>query len=82
MTQKCSVKGCAAPADVEVLLCDEYVDGEKFREQDFTCPHLCEQHRQENEKQAVGIRRPRGVVDYPYTNAHGAQGWSEYRRLR
>ncbi|MBM2814695.1 MAG: hypothetical protein HW421_1457 [Ignavibacteria bacterium] len=61
------------------MLYDEYpIEKIKFNEQDNTCPFLCEQHKEENEKNAVGIRKPRGFVEYPYTNKEHAQGFSKY----
>jgi|GEM_PF-697774 len=74
----CSVEGCTRPADFQVILYDEYSDGTVFYEQDFTCPFLCQFHRDENEKRAQGKRVPRGVGVYPYTNQHGAQGYTKY----
>ena len=78
---RCSVDGCDRPAEYEVYLYDYYpfVEEEhEFFEQDFTCPFLCEQHMRENEERADGIRRPRGVVRYPYSNKHVAQGYTKY----
>ena len=74
----CSVEGCNRPVDFEVILYDEYDNGVVFYEQDFTCPFLCQFHRDENEKNAVGERVPRGCVEYPYTNGEGAQGYTKY----
>lgn len=51
-------------------------------EQDFTCPFLCEDHMQENERKANGRRQPRGWVIYPYSNQGGAQGYSKYAPIR
>jgi len=76
----CSVDGCEEAAAFEVLLYDEYRSGEVFEERDFTCPFLCEDHQQENEAGAKGPRTPRRVTSYPFTNRHGAQGFSKYRR--
>jgi hypothetical protein len=78
---RCSVPGCANDAAVEVRLRDKYADGTEFDEQDFTCPFLCEVHKEENERRAEGSKEPRDITDYPYTNQHGAQGWSAYRGL-
>jgi restriction endonuclease Mrr len=33
---------------------------------------------EQNEKDAVGARQPRGYVRYPFTNRHGAQGYTKY----
>lgn len=80
---KCSVNGCANLADFEVVLYDYYdYMKETFYEQDFTCPFICQHHLDENEKEAKGERRPRGVVYYPYTNRHHAQGYSKYNPLK
>ena len=80
--QRCSVEGCAEPAAYEVFLYDSYtVPREEFYEQDFTCPFLCNIHKDENEARAKGERRPRAVVRYPYTNSHGAQGYTKYEKL-
>ena len=79
---KCNVNSCNAEADYEVILYDIYPDdGEVFFEQDDTCPFICAHHAAENEGQAHGERRPRGVVDYPHTNKHNAQGFSIYKPL-
>lgn len=79
----CYVDGCENRADYIVLLFDHYHNGEVFLEQDFTCPYLCEDHMQENERgrgnAGAGERRyPRGVYDYPYSNQHAAQGFTRY----
>lgn len=82
-TTKCSVKGCGKDATSEVILFDVYThDGTVFFEQDFTCPYLCAEHVVENERKARGVRKPRGVVHYPYTNRHSAQGFTVYRPLK
>ena len=81
---KCSVPGCLDKAAVEVRLYDVYLHGPEpsvFDERDFTCPYLCGEHFVENEHQANGARRPRGYVEYPYTNRHHAQGFTVYRNL-
>ncbi len=79
---QCSVPGCNRGADYEVYLYDYYpVHNEEFFEQDFTCPFLCEFHMEENERDAEGEKRPRGVVDYPFSNRHGAQGYTKYAPL-
>ncbi len=83
MEKLCSVPGCTRAAVYEVRLYDYYPDiKETFDERDFTCPYLCAEHQAENEQKAKGIRRPRGFVQYPYTNQHGAQGYTTYRKLR
>ncbi|WP_165499837.1 restriction endonuclease [Pedobacter frigidisoli] len=35
-----------------------------------------------NEDKAIGIRKPRGLVTYPYSNKDGAQGFSKYMPLK
>jgi hypothetical protein len=77
----CHVDGCEAPARYEVLLYDRYRDGTEFREQDFTCPFLCKEHKQENERGMRGTKAPRHSPVYPFTNKHGAQGFTEYVRI-
>lgn len=74
----CSVPNCNAQADFEVILYDYYsYNKDTFYEQDYTCPYLCENHMQENESKAKGERRPRGYVDYLYSNLQGAQGYTQ-----
>lgn len=81
-TPTCSVNGCREPAAFEVLLYDLYANGEIFEEEaDFTCRFLCEEHHRENEAGARGPRTLRQVTSYPFTNRHGAQGFSKYRHL-
>ncbi len=80
--EKCSVRGCENTASVRVVLYDVYpLDGSVFFEEDHTCPRLCEQHLLENEEKASGTREPRGAVRYPYSNKHGAQGFTIYQPL-
>lgn len=79
---KCSVPTCGRLAEYEVYLFDYYpVHDEEFFEQDFTCPFLCDGHMEENEKRANGDRKPRGHVEYPFTNRHYAQGYTTYAPL-
>lgn len=81
----CSVEGCNKSAEYEVVLYDFYdfyEEPEAFYEQDYTCPFLCQEHLDVNEKNAKGERRPRGTVYYPYTNKHSAQGYSKYNPLK
>lgn len=80
--RRCSAHGCDRRAEYEVYLYDYYPEvEEEFFEQDFTCPFLCEAHMEENERDAIGDRKPRGVVDYPFSNQHGAQGYTKYAPL-
>lgn len=80
---KCSVENCTNPAEFEVVLYDFYENhNEIFYEQDYTCPFLCNTHLEQNESEAVGERVPRGDVHYPYTNRHGAQGYSKYNPIK
>jgi hypothetical protein len=78
---KCSVEDCGKDADCEVILYDIYSEGTVYFERDYTCPYLCTEHVVENEKQARGDRRPRGCVQYPHSNKHGAQGFTIYKPL-
>ncbi len=82
---KCSVDNCSNLADYEVVLYDFYEyfeDPETFYEQDYTCPFICQTHLDINEKNANGERRPRGMVIYPFTNKHRAQGYSKYNPIQ
>ena len=82
---KCSVDGCEREAAFEVILYDFYASvsrAEVFSEQDFTCPYICEARATENENGAQGERKPRGVVQYPYTNRHQAQGFTIYSPIK
>ncbi len=81
---ECCVDGCKKPAEYEVYLYDYYSylpSAKEFFEQDFTCPFLCKPHMIENEAKAVGERKPRGVVRYPYSNQQVAQGYTKYAPL-
>jgi len=75
------VPGCNRPAELEVILYDFYLNdgGEVFSEQDSTCPYICAEHAVKNEKQAEGVREPRGSVIYPYTNQNEVNGFTIYR---
>ena len=82
---KCSVENCQNNAEFEVILYDfydYYDEPETFYAQDYTCPFLCQKHLDINEKNAEGERRPRGIVYYPYTNRHNAQGYSKYKPIK
>ncbi len=79
---QCAVTGCGQPAVAEVILYDVYPhDGTIFFERDYTCPFICNKHLIENEAGAKGTRQNRGVVSYPHTNKHGAQGFTIYQPL-
>jgi hypothetical protein len=79
---KCSVPGCGAEAQVEVILYDVYTDiQDVFFQRDYTCPYLCGHHLVENEVGIRGERKPRSVAGYPFTNQHGAQGFTIYRPI-
>jgi len=81
MTQ-CSVKNCTRTADYKAILYDVYIPEEEvFFEQDYTCQFLCASHMAENERQARGVREPRGYVQYPYTNQQVAQRFTIYQPL-
>lgn len=79
----CAAPNCTAPATVEVYLYDVYANstGEVFSEIDTTCPFLCAEHVKQNEVGAKGERKPRGTIEYPFSNANGAQGFTIYRNL-
>jgi hypothetical protein len=63
----CSVDGCDHDATVEVFLYDVYFENFRvFFERDTTRPFLCGQHMIDNERESQGIRKPRGMVTYPY----------------
>lgn len=80
--QKCSVDGCILPADYEVYLYDFYpFQNEEFFEQDYTCPFLCNEHMELNEREAKGERKPRGFVSYPFSKQNFAQGYTTYAPL-
>ena len=83
-TQSCSVPNCSERAFVRAFLYDLYLtpkNPEVFFEPDKTCLRLCKSHFLENEAKARGVRQPRGVVRYPYTNVHGAQGFTIYQQM-
>ncbi len=79
----CAAPECTVPATVEVYLYDVYANstGEVFSEIDTTCPFLCAEHVKQNENEARGERKPRGVTSYPFSNLNGAQGFTVYRSL-
>lgn len=77
----CSVPDCNKSADFEVFLYDKYSNGSEFLEQDNTCPFLCKAHAEKNENSARGRREPRRVVNYPFSNRHGAQGYTKYKQI-
>ncbi len=80
---KCSVQNCQKTANYLVLLVDYYAEnGDFFVEIDKTCPLLCTEHKDENEKQAQGERKARMTMSYPYTIQEDAQGITEYISLK
>jgi hypothetical protein len=80
---KCSVQGCTNLAEYEVVLYDYYdFANDTFYEQDYTCPFLCQKDLDTNEEKAIGERKPRAIVHYPFTNRHGAQGYNKYNPLK
>jgi hypothetical protein len=81
--QRCAVPGCEEYASFEVFLYDYYSApiNKEFFKQDYTCPFICQEHMNENESKAIGLRKPRGIVHYPYTNKHGAQGYTKYKPI-
>lgn len=79
---KCAAPNCERNAEFEVYLYDYYYEiDDEFFEQDFTCPFLCLFHMEQNEREAIGIRRPRGMMHYPFTNKGHGQGYSRYAPL-
>ena len=79
----CSVEHCTRLPDYEVVLYDYYAFmNETFYEQDYTCPFICQNHMEENERTAKGERRPRGNCIYLYTNRGGAQGYAKYNPIK
>ena len=78
---KCAVAGCQSDAVAEVIQYDVYHDGSILFQQDETCPYLCAKHLVQNEDEAAGVREPRGIVEYPHSNRHGAQGFTIYKPL-
>lgn len=80
--EPCSVQGCSNLAEYEVILYDYYPSvNDTFYEQDYTCPFICQIHLDLNEEMAVGTRKPRGIVHYPFTNRNCAQGYSKYNPI-
>ncbi|WP_020481173.1 hypothetical protein [Methylomonas sp. MK1] len=80
--RKCSAAGCTRLADYEVYLYDYYpFQNEEFFEQDYTCPFLCTEHMEQNEQEAIGERKPRGFVSYPFSKRSFAQGYTTYAPL-
>lgn len=81
-THRCCVEGCPSRAAYGVVLYDVdlHEGGIRF-EQDETCPYICVEHMIDNERHAIGDRRPEERVDYPYTNRNRVRGMSVYRPL-
>ncbi|WP_145408419.1 restriction endonuclease [Paenibacillus xylanexedens] len=77
---RCAVEGCTKPPEFKVYLYDYYEQpiNQEFMEHDFTCPYLCENHMNINETQAIGNKKPRGNVTYPFSNKNKAQGFTKY----
>lgn len=76
---RCSAPECDHLAEYEVYLYDYYPSQDmEFFEQDYTCSFLCTVHMEENERDAKGDRKPRGYVDYPFSNKNHAQGYTKY----
>ena len=79
---QCGVPGCDLDAKFRVILYDFYGNvgaTEVFFQTDHTCQFICAHHAIENEERASGERRPRGGVNYPFTNLEGAQGFTIYQ---
>jgi hypothetical protein len=80
---KCCVTGCHALAEFDVYCYDLHLivgDGviEEWYVQDKECPFICWRHMKQNEREAVGERRPSGIVLYPYTNRAHMLGYTKY----
>jgi hypothetical protein len=81
-THRCSVDGCPNLAAYEVVRYDfDLSDGAIRSDPDESCPTICVEHAIENERRAVGDRRPGGLVEYPYTNRGQVTGVTVYRQL-
>jgi hypothetical protein len=65
-------------------LCDWTHSAGHFNEIDFTCPTICQRHRDENERRGVGPRMAGTLNIYPFTHqrGRGVSGYTAYRRLR
>jgi hypothetical protein len=82
-THRCAVEGCPNLAAYEVVHYDfDVAEGAIVLEPDEACPTICVEHAIENERRAVGDRRPGGLVEYPYTNQRAAPGLTIYRQLQ
>lgn len=82
-THRCAVEGCPNLAAYEVAHYDfDVAEGAIVFEPDESCPTICVEHAIENERRAVGDRRPGGLVEYPYTNRRVAPGLTIYRQLQ
>lgn len=79
----CSVPECSEPAEYEVYLYDFYAYlNKEFFQQDFTCPFLCREHMEQNEREIQGERRPRTCPNYPFSNRNLAQGYTKYAPIK
>ncbi|HEU4943014.1 MAG TPA: hypothetical protein VFT18_07090 [Gaiellaceae bacterium] len=82
-THRCAVEGCPNLAAYEAVHYDfDVAEGAIVFEPDDACPTICVEHAIENERRAVGDRRPGGLVEYPYTNQRAAPGLTIYRQLQ
>ncbi|MBR3631619.1 MAG: hypothetical protein IKN49_00910 [Elusimicrobiaceae bacterium] len=80
---KCSEKSCNNQADYLVLLTKYYEDTHQmFVEIDYTCPLLCEKHKQENEDKKKEDPNHIWSIDYPYSNKNDTTGMTKYIPLR
>ena len=86
---KCSVTDCKNEAEYEVFFYDVYLhvgQVDVLNEQHESCPYLCQQHLNENERGAqtdLGderLRRYRGGVQYPHAKSAGL-GFCIYKPL-
>lgn len=79
----CSIAGCGQRADFDVYVYDlrlQVSEGvvEEWYTQDPTCPFVCRPHMLQNERDALGERRPGGLVVYPHTNRRFHLGYTKY----
>lgn len=86
--RECSVRGCRKSADYEAIFYDVYLhlygDVRVFYQAHESCPFICQEHLNENERNAkTSLANPRwrayrGSVQYPHSHSSG-QGFVIYR---